>query len=291
MARAPSLTLRHEAEEAAARFPALMAEAERIAATIVQGAHGRRRKGQGETFWEYRRFAQTDPTSRIDWRRSARSSDLYVRENEWESAQAIWLWRDGRQGMAWRSDKTLPAKRDRAAVILMAAAALLSRGGERIGALGEARLARAGATGLDRTARRLAEGPGDIEAVETAAARPHARLVLASDFLDEPDVWAARLARLDALPARGVLLCVADPAEASFPYSGRTVFRGAASAKEILVGRAETARDTYQRRYRAQRHAIGDIARRLGWPMVTHVTDQPPAQALLALYRALSPER
>jgi hypothetical protein len=30
--------------------------AERVAATVAQGVHGRRRVGQGDSFWQYRPF-------------------------------------------------------------------------------------------------------------------------------------------------------------------------------------------------------------------------------------------
>ena len=44
-----------------------------------------------------------DPASRIDWRQSAKSDRLFVRETEWEAAQTVALWRDDGAGMDWRS--------------------------------------------------------------------------------------------------------------------------------------------------------------------------------------------
>ena len=40
---------------------------------------------------------------RIDWRRSARDDNLYVREREWEAAHTIWLWPDRSPSMAFSS--------------------------------------------------------------------------------------------------------------------------------------------------------------------------------------------
>jgi len=82
---------RRRSEELAASFPPLLVAAERVASTVAQGVHGRRRVGQGETFWQYRRFEFGDSPQQIDWRRSARSDRLYVRQTEWEAAQSIWL--------------------------------------------------------------------------------------------------------------------------------------------------------------------------------------------------------
>ncbi|MBV9782837.1 MAG: hypothetical protein JO264_03375, partial [Acidisphaera sp.] len=44
------------AEALAGRLPPLLVAAERVAATVAQGVHGRRRVGQGESFWQFRPF-------------------------------------------------------------------------------------------------------------------------------------------------------------------------------------------------------------------------------------------
>ena len=82
------------AESLAATSPPLLVAAERVASTVAQGVHGRRRAGVGETFWQFRPFVWGEPTTRIDWRRSARDDHVYVREREWEAAHTIWIWTD-----------------------------------------------------------------------------------------------------------------------------------------------------------------------------------------------------
>ena len=79
-------SLRLEARTLASNYPALLAEAERVAAIMASGLHGRRKAGQGETFWQYRPYDSSDAANRIDWRRSARGDSLFVRDNEWEAA-------------------------------------------------------------------------------------------------------------------------------------------------------------------------------------------------------------
>ena len=59
------------AEALAARLPPLLVAAERVAATVAQGVHGRRRVGQGDSFWQFRRFVAGDTVNRapedIQW--------------------------------------------------------------------------------------------------------------------------------------------------------------------------------------------------------------------------------
>ena len=121
--------MRHHAEALAARFPPLMVAARRVAQTVAQGLHGRRQAGMGETFWQFRHYQSFDSVRRIDWRRSARSRTVFVRETEWEAAQSVWIWRDPSPSMAWRSGRALPEKRERAELLALALAALLTDGG------------------------------------------------------------------------------------------------------------------------------------------------------------------
>src|SRR5437016_10749190 len=91
------------ARSLAESLPRLILEARRIAATIIHGLHGRRRAGSGENFWQYRLFMSGEPAARIDWRRSARDDNLYVREQEWEAAHTVWIWPDRSPSMIFRS--------------------------------------------------------------------------------------------------------------------------------------------------------------------------------------------
>ena len=69
-----ALRAQHRSEALAARLPPLLVAAERVAATVAQGFHGRRRVGTGETFWQYRRYEVGDSATMIDWRQSGKPS-------------------------------------------------------------------------------------------------------------------------------------------------------------------------------------------------------------------------
>ena len=278
------------AEEAAARLPPLLVEADRVATAVAGGVHGRRRPGQGDSFWEYRPLRHGEASARIDWRRSARDGRLFVRETEWEAAQTVCLWRDPSPRMAWRSDAAHPSKAERAGLLLLALAALLLRGSERPRLLGPAglgpphsgpsALALLGA-GLDEVADG-GDAPPAFDAIP-----PHGTAVLFGDLLDPLPDLAARLARLAARPARGVLVQILDPAEARLPFRGRVRFRGLAGEGEMLAPRAETLRDAYQARLAAHQEALGRLATEAGFRLVIHDTATPPEGALLAIHQAL----
>ena len=268
-------------------YPALLAEAERVAAVVASGVHGRRRAGQGETFWQYRNYQTTDAASQIDWRRSARGDQVFVRDNEWEAANTVYLWPDTRPGMEWGSDKTLPTKADRGRVLSLAIANLLMKAGERCALIGLQDRARSGRVGYERLAEAMMRDQTDERALDADIAA-HSRLVIASDFLDPVEEWRRRLSRLSGRPVTGIMLQIIDPAEEVFPYKGRVNMSAPASGRRFLLGRAETAREEYQKRLADHNAQIANTASRLGWTLIRHRTDEPATMALNALYLTLS---
>jgi uncharacterized protein (DUF58 family) len=281
---------RARAEAVASRLPALQVAAERVAMTVLQGVHGRRRVGQGEAFWQFRRYAPGDALVRIDWRQSAKRSHVFVRETEWEAAQSAWLWRDASASMRWRSSEALPTKLERAELLLLALASLLSRGGERVALLGAGMRPVSGRAAIARLAERLDDAPGARDPGLPPAERlpRHASVVLVGDFLGELPALDASLRALAASGVEGALLQVCDPAEETLPFSGRTRFEGLEQDGEMLVPRVEAMREDYARAFASHRAGLRDIARALGWPLLSHRTDRSPESALMALWQLLS---
>jgi uncharacterized protein (DUF58 family) len=276
-------------EQLAARLPPLLVAAERVAATVAQGVHGRRRVGQGETFWQFRQYEPGDSAQRIDWRESAKSQRLFVRETEWEAAQSVWLWRDASPSMDYASVKGLTTKRERAELLLVALAALLVRGGERATLLGSGLPPMTGRVMLGRIAslvERPAPGAPSLPAFE--ALPRYAQLVLIGDFLSPLDELRAAVARFAAAGVRGHLMEILDPAEETLPFEGRVRFEGIESADQVLISRVETVREEYGERLAAHRAGIAAIARAHDWSFLAHRTDRPPHTALLTLYNALA---
>jgi uncharacterized protein (DUF58 family) len=282
---APTAAAALRAEALGGRLPPLVVAAERVAATVMQGVHGRRRAGQGDAFWQFRPYLPGDAATRIDWRQSGKSDRLFVRETEWEAAQSVALWRDAGPGMDWSGGPARPSKRQRAELLLLALSSLLLRGGERVRLLGERR-AYAGRAALPPLAEALSRHAP--EARDESLPR-HARAVLFGDFLAPLEEIRAGIARLSAQGVSGHLLQVLDPAEESLPYQGRIRFEGLAGEAPLLLPRTEAVRGLYAERLAVHREGLAALAGAAGWSFATHRTDRPPEAALLALWQTLAP--
>lgn len=277
------------ARQRAALIPDCMVEAKRIANTVIAGWHGRRKRGIGEKFWQFRPYADGESLSAIDWRRSARDDQLYIRDREWEASHTVWLWADLSPSMMFKSRLGLVSKESRALVLMLALAEILARSGERIGCPGimEPIAARNAA---ERLATAIANAPdGAVGGMpQTDMIRNASDIVLIGDFLDDADRIMEKINPLSHRGLRGHVIEIADPAEELFPYSGRTEFTDPETGEKLLSGRAETIRDDYRRAYLARREALGLSLRRLGWSFTHHLTDRLASEALASVHMHLS---
>ncbi len=279
-------TIEHDARAVAERLPDLLIDAQRISQTVAHGIHGRRRAGPGETFWQFRQLQPTDSITMIDWRRSASSDHLYVREREWEAAHTMWLWPDLSPSMGFQSHLSKTTKRDRALLLALASADLLVRSGERVGVMGltrpiasrqaASRIAEAVAVNLDGPVLTSGRAPEGI-------ARRFSSVLLFSDFLDPLDVIAERLKAIAENNVKGHIVQVLDPAEETLPYQGRAEFLDLEGGHRWIGDRVESLREAYQEKFRQHRAALATFASRLGWSMTVHHTDRPAAELLLQL--------
>lgn len=218
-------------------MPALLVEARRVAHTVTHGTHGRRQPGPGETFWQFRHFDTNDSMAAIDWRRSASSDRLFVREREWEAAHTVWLWLDLSPSMRFRSFLSKTSKESRAVVLALALTELLARSGERIGLLG--RVPSAGRFASRKIAEVLLNETADASLPPPARLNRFSECILFSDFLEPIEETVARFHQIASQGVRGHLVQILDPAEETLPYSGRTEFEASEGGATMIAGRAE----------------------------------------------------
>jgi uncharacterized protein (DUF58 family) len=112
--------------------------------------------------------------------------------------------------------------------------------------------------------------------------------VLISDFWSPIDDIRKTIAQLSSSGAHGHTVQIVDPAEETFPYSGRIEFVEPEGGESITAGRAEAWRAEYEQlvaRHRAEIRADTD---KIGWSFAIHRTDRAATELLLALHARMS---
>ena len=114
-----------------------------------------------------------------------------------------------------------------------------------------------------------------------------AEIVVVSDFWSPIPEIRSMVAGLSASGAHGTMVQVVDPAEESFPYSGRIEFVEPESGHVITAGRAERWAEDYAARVALHRDQIRTETNKLDWLFSTHNTGRSAAELLLFLHSGM----
>lgn len=284
-------TLEPVARNLSALMPDLILSARQIAQTLSHGRHGRKRSGPGESFWQFRPYQSYEAMSAIDWRRSASSDQLFVREKEWDTAHTFWLWIDLSPSMWFKSKLSNTTKAERAIVLGLALAEMLVQSGERVGVLGLMR-PRTNQDIVPRIAERLIYGHSnpDIQSglPKNEDISRYSEVILISDFLDDMDSLSHSLQQIGGHQVGGTVVQIIDPAEESFPFEGRVEFKDMQLQDRVMVENAGELRGRYKAAFDNRKIHLSDISRRLNWGHLVHHTDRSARSGLLNIHGFLS---
>jgi uncharacterized protein (DUF58 family) len=226
-----------------------------------------RLRGPGMEYSEVREYHPGDDPRWIDWNLTARSDRTYVRESLPDRGLDVWLVMDCSRSLDWGTARCL--KRSLAVELAAAAAHLLVRHGNRVGALvvdrGVHRVVppAAGRTAVLRllayvdlaTAAAASEGSTDLGRSLLEAGRIIRRrslVLVVSDFLCEPG-WETPLWML-GLRHEVVAARVIDPRELEIPDVGMVTFEDPETGRQLAV-------DTSSRRLRERFRAAAEEQR------------------------------
>ena len=273
--------LRHKAEKESSELPALQAAAEKAATSVLAGVHAQRKPGMGEKFWQFREYDPADRPQDIDWRMSARTDRVYVREKEWQTTQSALFWIQHNKAMLFRSNKNIMRKLENGIVLALGMANLLTMGHEKIGLLsGDMTSGR-----TDRSLQTLAEelstkSTSSLPSVDIERTPKNSHLIMIGDFLSSIEQIEKGFSNLASRSKNGMIFQVLDPAELNLPYEGRVIFEEASPKETHHIQNVSSIRIPYQERINAHLEAVRQICKKHGWHWILHRTDVPISETL-----------
>ena len=90
-------------EKVANLLPSLLSYSSILLKNIHAGLHSTRFAGKGENFWQFKEYSQGESIMNIDWRKSASSNKVLIKQNEKELSKTIYLYFDRSYSMNYKS--------------------------------------------------------------------------------------------------------------------------------------------------------------------------------------------
>jgi len=272
-------TLKTASQDAIADLPALKEAAQEIAAHVLHGAHGQRKSGGHERFWQFREYTSADRPQDIDWRQSAKGAAVFVREKELQTPQSVYFWAKRDAGMDFQSSDALYTKSEAAQILSLGLTMLFERGEERVGVIGQGRAGR-GAHAIDMVGRYLLEGDDALLPENHVPAKSSS--ILCGDFLEPIESIERSFQSIAERGINGIVIQVMDIAERDLPYDGHRVFEDQYGKHK--VDHVASIRSEYQARIAAHCDALSRLCSSLGWRYYLHLTHVPLHKTLQGIW-------
>lgn len=269
---------------------------------LLQGDYRTLLRGFGLDFADLREYQPQDDVRYIDWNVTARMATPYVREFQEDREVEAWFVLDLSGSVDFGS--VGQKKRELASALTGTMARLLTRRGNRVGALLQGQIAEVAPRVMPpRRGRRQvlqlleamaaqtppqAGAPGagltDLGALlrlADATVRRRSVLFVVSDFLSRPG-WDEALARL-ARRHEVVAVRLIDPLERALPPLGFVVMQDAETGEQLLVDTHDSGfRRRFEQLMQAREAELLAACRRSGVDFLELTTGAPLASALLA---------
>lgn len=281
------LKLREQSEQAISSLPNIMIHAEKLAASVVQGEHVRRKAGTGEKFWQYREYVQGDRPQDIDWRQSAKTDQVFIKQKEWQITRKTFLWCNTSASMDFKSDDAEYSKIDYARIITISLALLLQKNKEQIGVLGQTQTGRSDKI-IEAIGLSLFEDQNNtLQNKDINALENDAYLMAVGDFLDPLEDMKQVFDTIAQKTENALIVHVLDPAETEMPYEGRIEFSDSMNNNKNLINHVATIRNEYKKRIELHCTKLEKLCRSKGWTYVLCTTAQSPLDTLQNIYSIL----
>ena len=75
-------SLFRSSEKIASLLPSLLSHSSILLKSLYEGLHSTRFAGKGENFWQYKEYTQGESVINIDWRKSASSKKILVKQGK-----------------------------------------------------------------------------------------------------------------------------------------------------------------------------------------------------------------
>jgi len=260
------------------RFENLLLFAKAVVEGYFSGKHKSPYRGSAAEFADYKEYTPGDELSRLDWRVYGRTRRLYLRQFEEETDMTVYLLVDISGSMRYAGEKR-PSKYLLAAKIAAALAYLMMAQGDKAAlALFAQRITQFLAPGgtrrhlhrlvteLERVRPALTTGVAGAVQECNALFKKRGRIVILSDFLDDPTALFDALAQFVHRKFEILLLQIVDPDELNLPAFNAAKFIDLETAETVQVD-PEEIRANY--RAHIQRH-IDTLAREADLRRIQH---------------------
>ena len=275
-------------DEYASLLPKIIFESEILSRNIIEGIHSSRISGKGEDFWQFKEYRQGDSLSSIDWRKSAASDKVLVKQKENETAKTIYFYFDKTKSMFFKSKKDLQSKYQIAILLLLTLSRLLLKNRENVFHFKTNKSVIKCSNDLSSFTQSFLFEERFVNYPDKSLIANNSICFIISDFFYNMKTVNNFLISLKQKNISGFLIQILDPLEINFNIKENLILNDLETNAKLRVDESNKFKDFYDEKLKDLQNNLKDICKNSNWSYLLHNTSKNIKPILLEICKSIT---
>ncbi len=277
-------------DEHASLLPKIVFDSEVLSRNIIEGLHASRFSGKGEEFWQFKEYRRGDDISSIDWRKSAASSKILVKQKENETAKTIYFYFDRTKSMLFKSKKSLQNKYQAAVLLTLTLSRMFLKNRENVYHFNNKSVIKC-SNDLSSFTEHFLLKENDINYPDKSLIADNSICFIVSDFLYDLEAVENFLINLKKKNVGGFLIQVLDPLEINFSVKENLILNDLETNAKLRIDESKEYKDFYDKRLNVLQKGLKSLCKNSNWSYLLYDTNKNIKPVLLEIFKSITIKR
>ena len=245
--------------------------------------HASRFSGKGEDFWQFKEYRQGDNVSFIDWRKSAASNKVLVKQRENETAKTIYFYFDKTKSMLFKSKKQLLSKFEAAILLTLTLSRILLKNRENVFHIKNNKNIIRCNNDLSSFTKSFLIQENIIEYPNKSLLTNNSICFIISDFFYDIKTVSNFLINLRQKNISGFLIQVLDPLEINFNVEENLLLNDLETNAKLRVDESKKYKTFYDKKFNDLQNNLKELCRRSNWSYLLYDTNKNIKSTLIEI--------
>ena len=264
-------------------LPSLLSHSSILLKNIYAGLHSTRFAGKGENFWQFKEYTRGESVVNIDWRKSASSKKILIKQNEKELSKTIYLYFDRSFSMNYKSNGGLYSKFFFSALFTLTLCKLFSNNKEKVYIFNSDNKPINCSANINNFNKSFLSNQDKHAFPIINHFKDKSLCIFFSDFLFENKELEILLTKFKNKGILGYIIQILDPMEINFKLNSTALLDDLETNETLILDKDKNIENQYNLKIKELEKSLRNIASHSNWNYYKFSTDEDMTKFLINL--------
>jgi hypothetical protein len=280
-------SLFRSSEKIANLLPSLLSHSSILLKSLYEGLHSTRFAGKGENFWQYKEYIQGESVTNIDWRKSASSKKILIKQREKELSKTVYLYFDRSYSMNYKSIGVNHNKFFLSALLTLTLCKLFSNNKEKVFIFNSDNKPINCSANINNFNVNFLINKKKHSFPSINQFKDKSLCIFFSDFLFDNKDFKSLLEKCKKKEIQGYIIQILDPMEINFKLSSTTMLSDLETNETLIFDKDIDVENEYIKKIKKLEYDLRNIASYSNWKYYKFSTDKDINKFILSLSKSI----